>query len=146
MSNTAELVVALPFNQHLGLKPVDGSGPEGRVLLPEADHLKNHVDSQHAGALFAAAEAASGAAMMNALSGHLGEAIPLVAEATIRYLKVARGPIVATATLAKSAATLLAELAAAEKGADANVEVVLRDQGQTVVAEVTVRWRLKKPR
>jgi acyl-coenzyme A thioesterase PaaI-like protein len=146
MSNIVDLVVYLPFNQHLGLKAVEGSDGDGKVLLPDADYLKNHVGSQHAGALFGAAEAASGAAIMTALGDHVGEVIPLVAEVTIRYLKVARGPIVAVGTLAKSAESLLAELAAAEKGIDANVDVVLRDQTQTVVAEVSVRWRLKKPR
>ena len=46
----ADLVVELPYNHHLGLKAVEG--PDGSVLLPGADYLKNHVDSQHAGALF----------------------------------------------------------------------------------------------
>jgi acyl-coenzyme A thioesterase PaaI-like protein len=140
----ADLVVELPYNHHLGLKAVEG--PDGSVLLPGADYLKNHVDSQHAGALFSVAEAASGVAMMTALGDHIGEVVPLVAEVTARYLKVARGPIIAKGTLAKPVEALLAEVAAAEKGVDANVEVVLRDQTQTVVAEVTVRWRLKKPR
>jgi acyl-coenzyme A thioesterase PaaI-like protein len=146
MSKVAELVVSLPYNQHLGLQAIDGPQGEGSVLLPDADHLKNHVGSQHAGALFSAAEAASGTAMMTALGDHLGEAIPLVAGATVRYLKVAHGPIVAKGTLTRSAESLLAELAAAEKGIDTDVEVVLRDQAQNVVAEVSVRWRLKKPR
>ena len=51
----ADLVVELPYNHHLGLKAVEG--PDGSVLLPGADYLKNHVDSQHAGALFSAGDA-----------------------------------------------------------------------------------------
>ena len=50
---------AIPFNQHVGLEMVEVGDGVGVVRLPEGDHLLNHVGSQHAGALFAAGEAAS---------------------------------------------------------------------------------------
>ena len=41
------------------------------------EHLHNHVGSQHAGALFSAGEAASGAAFVGAFAERMGEITPL---------------------------------------------------------------------
>ena len=71
----------------------------GVVTLPDDDRLHNHVGSQHAGALFSAGEAASGAAFMGAFAEHLGNITPLARSADISYLKLAKGPITATGTL-----------------------------------------------
>src|SRR3712207_7474748 len=48
----------------------------GVVRLPDRDELRNHVGSQHAGALFSAGEAASGAAFVGAFAERLGELTP----------------------------------------------------------------------
>ena len=55
---------AIPYNNHLGLEVVEVADGRGVVRLPESDSLLNHVASQHAGALFSAGEAASGAAFV----------------------------------------------------------------------------------
>ena len=62
------------------------------VVLPQEDHLHNHVGSQHAGALFSAGEAASGAAFVGAFAEHMGDITPLARNAEISYLKLAKGP------------------------------------------------------
>src|SRR4051812_29816381 len=98
---------ALPFNRHLGLEIVDA----GVVVLPEGDHLKNHVGTQHAGALFTAGEAASGAAVIGALGDLLGTATPLAKEASIAYKKMARGRITAKASLGEPAEGIRERLA-----------------------------------
>ena len=74
---------------------------EGRgvITLPDDERLHNHVGSQHAGALFSAGEAASGAAFVGAFAEHLGNITPLARSADISYLKLAKGPITATGTL-----------------------------------------------
>src|SRR3712207_9201399 len=71
----------------------------GVVRLPDRDELRNHVGSQHAGALFSAGEAASGAAFVGAFAERLGELTPLAQSASIEYLKLAKGPITATGKL-----------------------------------------------
>lgn len=62
----AGLNQAIPFNGHVGLETVTVAPDHGVVRLPDEPQLHNHVGSQHAGALFTAGEAASGAAFVGA--------------------------------------------------------------------------------
>jgi acyl-coenzyme A thioesterase PaaI-like protein len=139
----AGLEQAIPFNRHLGLKVVAVSDGSGSVELPDDERLRNHVGSQHAGGLFSAAEAASGAAFVGAFVERMGEITPLAKAARIEYLKLAKGPITATGTLAEDKASLLERL-----DADGRVEfpiaVSLTDGDGTEVARVTVDWHVRK--
>ena len=137
----AGLEQAIPFNRHVGLEILEAGPERGVVRLPEADHLKNHVGSQHAAALFAAAEAASGAAFVGAFADLLGDVTPLAKSAEIAYRRVARGPITATASVANAEA-LRGELR--ESGRlEFPVRVALRDGEGNEVAEVTVSWHVR---
>jgi acyl-coenzyme A thioesterase PaaI-like protein len=139
----AGLEQAIPFNVHLGLEMVEVGDGRGVVRLPDAEQLRNHVGSQHAGGLFSAAEAASGAAFVGAFADRLGAITPLAKSAEIAYRKLARGPITATASLGEDKAALLARL-----DADGRVEfpvpVELADGEGTTVAEVTVHWHVRR--
>jgi acyl-coenzyme A thioesterase PaaI-like protein len=68
----AGLEAAIPYNRYLGLSVSEVGDGRGVVVLPQEDHLHNHVGSQHAGALFSAGEAASGAAFVGAFAEHMG--------------------------------------------------------------------------
>ena len=83
---------AIPYNNHLGLEVVEVADGRGVVRLPESDSLLNHVASQHAGALFSAGEAASGAAFVGGFAEQMGSLTPLARSASIEYRKLARGP------------------------------------------------------
>jgi acyl-coenzyme A thioesterase PaaI-like protein len=139
----AGLEQAIPFNKHLGLEVVEVAEGSGSVRLPDDEKLLNHVGSQHAGGLFSAAEAASGAAFVGAFVERMGEITPLAKSAQINYLKLAKGPIVATGTLGEDKAALLERL-----DADGRVEfpiaVSLKDGEGTEVATVTVDWHVRK--
>jgi len=95
---------AVPFVGHLGLEITEISEGEATVVMPERPELLNHVGSQHAGALFTAAETASGAAFVGAFAARMGDVTPLARSAEIAYEKIASGPITATARLAVDAA------------------------------------------
>lgn len=56
----AGMAAAVPFNQHLGLEVTELGPGTAKVRLPDEAGLRNHVGTQHAAGLFAAAEAASG--------------------------------------------------------------------------------------
>ena len=49
------MTMAVPFAGHLGVRVTSMAEGEAVALLPERDELKNHVGSQHAGALFSVA-------------------------------------------------------------------------------------------
>jgi uncharacterized protein (TIGR00369 family) len=137
---------AVPFARHLGLEiTIIGEG-EAKVRLPDRPELTNHVGSQHAGALFTVAEAASGAAFVAAFAERLVEVTPLASEAEISYERIAKGPIDATARLGVSRAEALQTLDAEGKVVFP-CEIELTDSSGERVATATVHWhvRLKEP-
>ena len=137
---------AVPFAGHLGLEITSVSEGEATVTLPERPELTNHVGSQHAGALFTAAETASGAAFVGAFAERMGEVTPLARGAEISYEKIAKGPIEAKATLGVDKEEAIATL-----DSDGKVvfpcEIELTDSSGQRVATATVQWhvRLNKP-
>src|SRR6201996_8677520 len=133
---------AVPFAGYLGLEISHVAEGESTVVLPERVELTNHVGSQHAGALFSAAETASGAAFVGAFAERMGDVTPLARSAEIAYSKGARGPIEAKARLTKPAADALATLHA-EGRVDFSVEVELTDAEGATVATATVDWNVK---
>lgn len=140
------LTQAVPFAGHLGLEITEVGAGEATVRLPERPELCNHVGSQHAGALYTAAETASGAAFVGAFAERMGDVTPLARSAEIDYVKIAKGPIEARAKLGVPAAEALATLDAEGK-VEFPCEVELVDGGGAPVANATVRWyvRLNKP-
>jgi acyl-coenzyme A thioesterase PaaI-like protein len=139
----AGLQQAIPYNNHVGLEYVEVADGTGTVRLPDEDRLKNHVGSQHAGALFSAGEAASGGAFVGAFAERMGEITPLARSAEIDYLKIARGDITAIATLSEGKDSLLSRLDA-EGRVEFPVTVEMTDSEGTQVARMTVHWHVRK--
>jgi uncharacterized protein (TIGR00369 family) len=137
---------AVPFAGFLGVEVTKVSAGEATAVLPERAELKNHVGSQHAGALFTAAETASGAAFVGAFVERMGEVTPLARNAEISYEKIAKGPIEAKATLGVPAEEALATLDAEGKVVFP-CEIELTDASGERVATATVHWhvRLNQP-
>jgi acyl-coenzyme A thioesterase PaaI-like protein len=134
---------AVPFNNHLGLEITEVGAGVGVVKLPDRAELRNHVGSQHAGALFAAGEAASGAAFVGAFGDRLGDVTPLVSDATITYKKVAQGAITATGRTSDDDGDLVASLD--EDGSVRfSVDVDLANAHGDTVAEMKVQWHVRK--
>ena len=136
------MAAAIPFNTRLGLEIVELGPGSATVRLPDDPKLANHVGSQHAAGLFAAAEAASGGAFVGAFAERLAELTPLAAAAEIQYSKLAKGPIDARAELADAEA-LIAELDAEGK-VSFPIEVTLANGAGETVASATVRWHVRK--
>jgi uncharacterized protein (TIGR00369 family) len=137
------LAGVVPFNRHLGIEITDLEAGRASATLPEAPHLLNHVGTQHAAALFAVAEAASGAAVAGALAHVITSVTPLARSAQIAYLKPARGPITATARIDGDTTEVRARLDSAGK-TDFSVLVDLLDAQAVKVAELTVAWYVRK--
>lgn len=137
---------AVPFAGYLGLEIPAMAEGEATAVLPERDELKNHVGSQHAGALFTLAENASGAAFVGAFAERMGDVTPLARSAEIAYEKIARGPITAAAVLGMPKDEALATLDREGK-VEFPCTVVLSDAAGTQVATATVHWhvRLNRP-
>lgn len=142
-SVAAGLSQAIPFNVHLGLETTSVAPDSGTVRLPDDEKLFNHVGSQHAGGLFSAGEAASGAAFVGAFLDVMGEITPLAESAQIAYKKLAKGEIAATARFGEDAEALKVKLND-EGRIRFPIEVEMTDAEGNVVAEMTVNWYVRR--
>ena len=133
---------AVPYIGHMGIEVTAMEEGAATALLPDRPELKNHVGSQHAGALFGVAETASGAAFVGAFAVRMGDVTPLARSAQISYLKVARGAVEARARLSTPAADALAALDA-DGRVDFSVEVEMTDGEGDTVATATVDWNVR---
>lgn len=133
----------IPFATHVGLRVEEIAPGSGTVVLPDGPTTMNHVSSQHAGALFTAGEAASGAAFLSAFAERMGEVTPLAERAEISYVKIARGDITAVGRFTDDRDALFAELDR-EGRVRFPIAVELTDAAGTVVCEMTVHWYVRK--
>jgi acyl-coenzyme A thioesterase PaaI-like protein len=135
------MAAAVPFNTHVGLEIREVGPGYAIVRLPDDERLYNHVGSQHASGLFAAAEAASGGAFLAGFGERIAELRPLTTRAQIAYSKLATGPIDARAELPDTDA-LLATIEA-EGRVVFEVPVTLTNAGGETVATATVEWHVR---
>ncbi|UJR83502.1 DUF4442 domain-containing protein [Sandaracinus amylolyticus] len=139
-----QAIAGVPFNAFLGLEVIEAEPGRAAVKLPDVPSLKNHVGGPHAAAMYAAAEAASGAVVFSVFADRLGEVLPLLAGASVDYRKLAMGAAVARAELATTREAVLDALATSPKGAEVPVRVVIEDGAGRAVAEMSARWFLRK--
>jgi acyl-coenzyme A thioesterase PaaI-like protein len=92
--------------------------------------------------MFTLAESASGALVLANFGDRLEDATPLAVEATIRYLKLAMGPVTATARMMRSGEEILAELDSGGRP-EFLVEIDLATADGTVTGQMTIVWTLK---
>ncbi len=137
------LELAIPFNRHLGLRVTELASGRGVVTLPDTESLRNHVGTQHAAGLFAAGEAASGAAFVSVFADRLADVTALAAEASIQYRRLARGAITATARLDADPDELRGRLDA-DGRVRFTVAVDLTNAPGDVVAEMQVSWHVSR--
>ncbi|MEM6620531.1 MAG: DUF4442 domain-containing protein [Pseudomonadota bacterium] len=137
----AQMKAAIPFAAHVGVELADIGEGTATARLPETAQTQNHIGSQHAGAMFTLGEAASGAAMAGGFLPVIQKLRPVAAGARIKYVKVARGALLAEATLEGVAADHLKTLEADGK-VSVTVEITIRDSENDPVAEMAVDWYL----
>ena len=138
----AHLSQAIPFATHVGVELIEIADGTATAALDQRRETSNHIQSQHAGAMFTLGEAASGAALGGALAPVLLEVRPVAAGARIAYVKIAKGRLTAHAKTNEPGADLLARLRAEGKVVFA-IEVDIRDETDETVATMTVDWHVR---
>ncbi len=118
-----------------------------RVLLrmPDQAAFHNHIGGIHAGAMFTLAETATGAIVLGNFGMHLDRATPLAVDASIKFKKIAMGPMYAEALLHDHPEVILATLEAGERP-EFRIEVALSTEDWTVTGEASFLWTLKPVR
>ncbi len=144
-----QLSRTVPFAKLLGLvvEQIDAQGAS--ASLEPAAHLNNHVGTLHAGVIFTACEAASGAALAGALLPSIMKTRFVVRDARIAYLKPAKGRLLTRARLARPSDAVLAELERDGRAdivvdVDARVEDGYADPLQVAQASFTWNVRLQR--
>lgn len=136
---------AVPFAAHTGVELLMIADGTATAQLAQARETENHINGQHAGAMFTLGEAASGAAVAGALAPVILQMRPVAATAKIAFVKFAKGTLTATARTSRKGAELMAEIEASGKVAfDVDVDIKNRD-GETVV-EMKVNWYVSPTR
>jgi acyl-coenzyme A thioesterase PaaI-like protein len=134
---------ATPVNKHLGVTYEEVQEQRVVCALPDDPRLRNHVGSQHAAAIFAVGEAAAGGAFVTAFGSNMATITFVARGAEIRYTKIARGPLSATARLSVSPESILAEVDQNGK-TRTEVEVSIADAEGEEVAAMTVSYSVRR--
>ncbi len=135
----------VPMVGTLGLEYLELSPTHAVVRMADDERFRNHIGGLHAGAMFTLAETASGALVLANYGEMLDQVTPLAVEATIRYLKIARGDVTASATMGSQVDTVLTTLHAGGRP-EFHVEVELttgEGDDRVVTGSMTVLWTLK---
>ncbi len=136
------LVDAVPFNVLLGIEVLEAKPGRGVVRLPAAEQLRNHVGSQHAGALFLAGEAAGGAAFVGAFAASMGEITFLLRGARISYARRAHGEVLATCEIGDELERVRRQLDA-DGRAELTAHAVLTDREGVTVCTVELEYSVR---
>jgi acyl-coenzyme A thioesterase PaaI-like protein len=134
-------VKATPFAKHTLVELVELTDGRAVARIPADAELRNHIGTQHAGALFTAGETASGAAVAAVFAAVLGTARLVAVSAKISYINAASTAVVAVATVDQSPDKLRAELERDGKVVFP-VSIMLADEAGQDVASMRVEWHV----
>lgn len=136
---------SVPWVREVGIT-FGATAPQRCVAhLPDAPERHNHVGGPHAAMIFGLGETASGAVALAAFGAAVERATPLVVSSEIAYLKLAKGPLTATAVLDRDPAAVLAELDAGTRP-EFRVAVSITDGQDRETARMSVVWTLRPHR
>ena len=135
----------VPFARHAGVEIDKVDKGRASAHLPFRPEGLNHIGTQHAAALFALGETASGAAMAGTFASMLLEIRPVAAEASIRYFGLARGQVTAEARVEAEPDALL-EAVRAEGKVRFPIVVSLKGEDGIEVGEMMVDWHVSRKR
>tara|TARA_R110002049_G_scaffold23545_6_gene83479 strand:+ start:4957 stop:5406 length:450 start_codon:yes stop_codon:yes gene_type:complete len=141
----SHLDTAVPFATHVGVKLLEVGDGTARAELAQRPETSNHIDTQHAGAMFTLGEAASGAAMAGAMAPVIMNMRPVAAMGQIAFKRIAKGTLTASARTSQPGADLLTALHDNGKVAF-DVMVDIQDAAGETVVEMTMNWHVSAAR
>jgi len=134
-------VTKLPFNHFIGLKISNKS--DYLLMLDNRTEYRNHLDTVHASAQFALAEATSGYFLLNEFSELTG-IIPVVRKVEIKYKKPATGSIFSKAQFLETEKHEVLEVLNKKGRAILKVEVSLFDETEKLIMQSVFEWFVTK--
>ncbi|MSQ82094.1 MAG: DUF4442 domain-containing protein [Myxococcales bacterium] len=123
--------IKIPYTGTIGAVVDELWDGHSKVVLRDRRSVRNHLDCVHAVALANLGEFCSGLAMFHAIDG---KAKGIVTELNVKYLKKARGTLIAICDT---------ETAAVTEPRTQIVQAIIRDKAGDVVCTVQAAWQLK---
>jgi acyl-coenzyme A thioesterase PaaI-like protein len=130
-------VTKLPFNEFIGLRFSDDI--DYLLMLDDKSEYRNHLDTIHASAQFALAEATSGHFLLNEFS-ELTNVIPVVRKVEVKYKKPITGKIFSKAKFQNIEKSEAIETLNQKGRILLNVEVSLFDIERNLVMQSVFEW------
>jgi len=134
-------VTNLPFNHFIGLKISNKRGY--LLMLDNRIEYHNHLDTVHASALFALAEATSGHFLLNEFS-ELTNIVPVVRKVEIKYRKPATGGIFSRAKFLETEKNEVLEALTQRGRVIIKVEVSLFEETDVLIMRSVFEWFVTK--
>jgi uncharacterized protein (TIGR00369 family) len=141
----SQMPTAVPMVGTLNIEFLELAPQRVVLRLPDQPEYHNHIGGLHAGAMFTLAETATGAIVLGNFGMHMDRATPLAVESTIRYKRIAMGPMYAEALMHDTPESIMAKLDAGERP-EWRIEVSLATEDWTVTGEASFLWTLKPTR
>ena len=134
-------VTKLPFNHFIGLKLSDKNGY--LLMLDNRANYRNHLNTVHASALFALAEASSGYFLLNEFS-KLSDIVPVVRKVETKYKKPATSCIFSKAKFQDTDKNEVLDMLNQKGRAILKVEVSLFDEVEVLIMQSIFEWFVTK--
>jgi len=134
-------VTKLPFNHFIGLKISNKTAY--LLMLDNCTEYRNHLDTVHASALFALAEATSGHFLLNEFL-ELTDIIPVVRKVELKYKKPATGSVFSKAKFLETEKNEVFEALTQRGRAILKVEVSLFDETESLIMQSVFEWFVTK--
>lgn len=138
-------ITEIPFNRHIGIKKC-ASSETALLQLDKSDSLVNHLNTVHASAQFALAEAAGGERLLRRFMdvASKGTFVPVVRDVLVKYRKPANGTLRAAADISDTDAAKALETLARKGRAVIPVEVAVIDEAGSTTMSATFSWFIQK--
>jgi len=130
-------VTKLPFNHFIGLKISNKN--DYLLMLDNCTEYRNHLDTVHASAQFALAEATSGHFLLNEFL-ELTDIVPVVRKVEIKYKKPTTGFVFSKAKLFETERNEVLEALNQRGRAILKVEVSLFDENEILIMQSVFEW------
>lgn len=134
-------VIKLPFNDFIGLKISDKN--DFLLMLENRPEYRNHLDTVHASALFALAEASSGYYLLTEFS-ELTNIAPVVRKVETKYRKPATSKVFSKAKLFETEKIEVVDLLNQKGRTTMKVEVSLFDEANVQIMQSIFEWFVTK--
>jgi acyl-coenzyme A thioesterase PaaI-like protein len=133
----------LAFNQALGIRDAP-AGAEHLLELPFAPLVHNHLQTMHAAAQFALAEAASAECLQRHFGTALGEVFAVMRASEVQYRKPARSDLLAYGVPDEETLTRLVDQVTRRGRSLAVILIDLKDRGGTLTLHGKFEWFISR--